>query len=46
MVFFLRFVLGYRIDNVAEIREQYRQLREESDLPILICPNHLTLSIL
>ncbi|MBW2291975.1 MAG: 1-acyl-sn-glycerol-3-phosphate acyltransferase [Deltaproteobacteria bacterium] len=43
MVFFLRFVLGYRIDNVAEIREQYRQLREESDLPILICPNHLTL---
>ncbi|MFT5443032.1 MAG: 1-acyl-sn-glycerol-3-phosphate acyltransferase [Myxococcota bacterium] len=43
MVFFLRFILGYRIENVVELREQYRQLREESDAPILICPNHLTL---
>jgi hypothetical protein len=43
VIFFLRFVLGYRIDNLDEIREQYRRLREESDVPILICPNHLTL---
>lgn len=43
MVFFLRFILGYRIDNVTEIREQYRRLQKESDVPILICPNHLTL---
>lgn len=43
IVFFLRFVLGYRIDNVVALRQQYRQLREESDAPLLICPNHLTL---
>lgn len=42
-VFFLRFVLGYRIEKVDAIREQYRALREESDAPLLICPNHLTL---
>jgi 1-acyl-sn-glycerol-3-phosphate acyltransferase len=43
MVFFLRFVLGYRIDDVVALRQQYRQLRDESDAPLLICPNHLTL---
>ena len=43
IVFFLRFILGYRVDNIVELREQYRQLREASDAPILICPNHLTL---
>ena len=43
MVFFLLFILGYRIENVVEIREQYKRLREESDAPLLICPNHLTL---
>jgi hypothetical protein len=43
IVFFLRFVLGYRIENAAELRARYRALREESDAPLLICPNHLTL---
>jgi len=43
MVFFLRFVLGYRIENVVALREEYKRLREESDAPLLICPNHLTL---
>jgi 1-acyl-sn-glycerol-3-phosphate acyltransferase len=42
-VFVLRFVLGYRIENVVAIREEYRRIRNESDAPLLICPNHLTL---
>lgn len=42
-VFMLRFVMGYRIENVSALRAKYRRLREESDAPILICPNHLTL---
>ncbi len=43
LVFFMRFVLGYRVENTAELRAQYLALREESDAPLLICPNHLTL---
>jgi len=43
LVFFMRFVLGYRIENVEALRERFKALREESDGPLLICPNHLTL---
>jgi len=43
LVFFMWFVLGYRIENVMDVRARYRMLREESDAPLLICPNHLTL---
>ncbi|MCP4040094.1 MAG: 1-acyl-sn-glycerol-3-phosphate acyltransferase [bacterium] len=39
----MRFVLGYRIKDLNAVRAAYRRLREESDAPILICPNHLTL---
>lgn len=39
----LRFVMGYRVENISALRTEYRRLREESDAPILICPNHLTL---
>jgi len=42
-VFMLRFIMGYRLDNVDAVRAQYRRLRGETDAPILICPNHLTL---
>lgn len=42
-VFMLRFVMGYRLEAVSELRAQYKRLREESDAPLLICPNHLTL---
>ncbi len=42
-VFMLRFVMGYRVENISALRTEYRRLREESDAPILICPNHLTL---
>lgn len=43
MVFMLRFGLRYRIRNAAELRTRYRSLVRESDDPVLICANHLTM---
>lgn len=43
LVFFMRFVLGYKIEGAGELRERFRTLRAESEGPLLICPNHLTL---
>ena len=39
----MRFYFRYRIQNVEEIRKQYRQIRAQSDTPLLVCANHLTL---
>ena len=39
----LRFGLGYRVEGLRELRREYRQIRRESDAPLLICANHLTL---
>lgn len=41
--FLMRFVMGYRIRNAAELRQRYRRMVRNSDAPLLICPNHLTL---
>lgn len=43
MAFMLRFGLRYRIQNAAELRARYRNLVRESDGPVLICANHLTM---
>lgn len=43
VVFFMRFIMGYRIENLARIRADFQRIREESNAPILICANHLTL---
>jgi hypothetical protein len=43
IAFILRFLMGYRIKNVAQVRARYRALLKESDHPLLICPNHLTM---
>ncbi len=42
-VFIMRVFMGYRIDGITGVREDYKRIREESDAPILICANHLTL---
>lgn len=34
---------GYRIDDLQRIRSEFRRIRAESDAPLLICANHLTL---
>ena len=41
--FALRYVMGYRIKNVARLRKRFRALMAESDEPVLICANHLTM---
>jgi len=42
--FLMRFVMRYRIKNVREVRRRFRALVRETDKPILICPNHLTMA--
>jgi len=39
----LRFVFGLRVENLAEIRARYRALRAQTNGPLLICANHLTM---
>lgn len=34
---------GYRLGDLASTRRVYRRAREDSDTPLLICANHLTL---
>jgi hypothetical protein len=41
--FALRFVMRYRIRNASHLRRRFRALVRESDEPILICANHLTM---
>jgi hypothetical protein len=39
----MRFVFGYRIERIREVRAEYRRLRETSPGPLLLCANHLTM---
>jgi hypothetical protein len=42
-ILLMRFYFRYRIANVDQVREQYRRIRAQSDGPMVICGNHLTL---
>ncbi len=39
----LRFGLGLRVARLREVRRAYRRLRRDSEAPLLICANHLTM---
>jgi 1-acyl-sn-glycerol-3-phosphate acyltransferase len=39
----LRFVGGYRIENLAEVRRETREIRARGSAPLLVCGNHLTM---
>jgi len=41
--FTMRFLLGYRIRNASKLRKRFRSMIRESDGPVLICANHLTM---
>ena len=41
--FVLRFGMGYRIEDVAKVRREFRSLRDRTPGPMLVCANHLTL---
>lgn len=42
-VAYMRFVAGYRIRDLARLRQEFQSLREEAKGPLLLCANHLTL---
>jgi hypothetical protein len=39
----MRVLMRYRVQNVVALRRHYRTLIKESDGPVLICANHLTM---
>jgi len=39
----LRYGFGYRIDGLSALRAEYRRICLQSDDPMIICANHLTL---
>jgi len=41
--FTMRYLLGYRIRNASHLRRRFRAMLRESDGPVLICSNHLTM---
>lgn len=41
--FTMRFLLGYRIRNASRLRKRFRTMVRESEGPVLICANHLTM---
>ncbi len=43
IVLTIRFHFRYRLADIKAIRAQYRRIRAQSDAPMLICANHLTL---
>lgn len=45
LILLMRWFRGYRIENMREIRNQFRQIwhvKEQSGKPLIICANHLT----
>lgn len=42
-VFAIRFYFRYRIADIDSVRAEYRRIRAQSDAPMLVCANHLTL---
>ncbi len=43
VVGYMRFVAGYRVRELARIRQEFQSIREETKGPLLLCANHLTL---
>jgi 1-acyl-sn-glycerol-3-phosphate acyltransferase len=39
----MRFGMGYRIASHQALRAKFARIREESDAPLLLCANHLTM---
>lgn len=41
IIFIFKFVMGYKIENVKEIRAEFKKIIQENK-PLVICANHLT----
>ena len=44
IAFTMRVLMRYRVKNAAELRKRYRALMKETEAPVLICANHLTMA--
>ncbi len=42
-VLLMRFVMGYRVPDMRQVRRQFKQLLGKEKTPLLICANHLTM---
>lgn len=45
LIFVMKYVRGYRIENIAEIRREFKKIWQEKERggwPLIICSNHLT----
>lgn len=45
LIFMMKYVRGYRIENLTEVRRRFREIweqRERENIPLVICANHLT----
>ena len=42
LVLMLKYLRGYRIENMKAVRREFRNIWREHEAPIIICANHLT----
>ncbi len=43
LISLIRFMRGYKVQQLPEIRRHYKQLRRSAEGPIIVCSNHLTM---
>lgn len=43
IIFLIRYLFRYRLDDLHGVRERVRRLLAEANGPVLLCPNHLTM---
>lgn len=42
LIFLMKYVKGYEVENLTEIRRQFKKIWRQKKTPVIICANHLT----